>query len=114
MGPPPRMYPPQVWLFPEDANDFPKELRDPSALVVVVLPDGGRSYLSKIYNDAWMEQYGFIDRAALRAAKLPQKLLKVIKAFHARADNHNVRVLGQVFWLPDRSTGRAFPRVNVR
>jgi hypothetical protein len=31
MRPAPRMYPPQWWLFPEDANDFPKELRDPAA-----------------------------------------------------------------------------------
>jgi cystathionine beta-synthase len=31
-------------------------------MVVVILPDGGRSYLSKIYNDAWMRQYGFLDR----------------------------------------------------
>ena len=30
MRPAPRMYPPQWWLFPEDANDFPKELRDPA------------------------------------------------------------------------------------
>ena len=37
---------------------------DPDALVVVILPDGGRSYLSKIYNDAWMTQYGFLDRAS--------------------------------------------------
>ena len=29
MRPAPRMYPAQLWLFPEDANDFPKELRDP-------------------------------------------------------------------------------------
>ena len=35
---------------------------DPEAVVVVVIPDGGRSYLSKIYNDAWMRQYGFLDR----------------------------------------------------
>ena len=27
-----------------------------------MLPDGGRSYLSKIFNDAWMRQYGFIER----------------------------------------------------
>ena len=35
---------------------------DPTALIVVILPDGGRSYLSKVYNDAWMTQYGFIER----------------------------------------------------
>jgi cystathionine beta-synthase len=38
------------------------ELEDPDALIVVILPDGGRSYLSKIYSDAWMRQYGFLDR----------------------------------------------------
>ena len=39
-----------------------RELDDPGALLVVILPDGGRSYISKIYNDAWMRQYGFLDR----------------------------------------------------
>ena len=33
---------------------------DPDALVVVLLPDGGRGYLSKIFNDAWMSSYGFL------------------------------------------------------
>jgi len=43
-----------------------KELRDPEAMVAVVLPDGGRAYLSKIFNDAWMAQYGFLTRASDR------------------------------------------------
>jgi len=34
----------------------------PDALIVVILPDGGRSYLSKVYSDAWMRQYGFLER----------------------------------------------------
>ena len=38
------------------------EIDDPDAMVAVILPDGGRSYLSKIYNDAWMRQYGFLER----------------------------------------------------
>jgi cystathionine beta-synthase len=29
-------------------------------LVVVLLPDGGRGYLSKIYNDDWMQHHGYI------------------------------------------------------
>jgi len=37
-------------------------ITDPDAMVVVILPDGGRSYLSKIYSDAWMRQYGFLER----------------------------------------------------
>jgi cystathionine beta-synthase len=31
----------------------------PDDLVVVLLPDGGRGYLSKIFNDDWMADYGF-------------------------------------------------------
>jgi cystathionine beta-synthase len=29
--------------------------------IVVILPDTGRSYLNKIYNDDWMTEYGYID-----------------------------------------------------
>jgi cystathionine beta-synthase len=32
----------------------------PNALIVVLLPDGGRGYMSKIFNDAWMSSYGFL------------------------------------------------------
>ena len=32
----------------------------PEAVVVVLLPDGGRGYLSKIFNDEWMADYGFL------------------------------------------------------
>ncbi|MFI7071331.1 cystathionine beta-synthase [Micromonospora sediminicola] len=33
----------------------------PDDVVVVLLPDGGRGYLSKIFNDGWMARYGFLD-----------------------------------------------------
>ena len=33
----------------------------PDDVVVVLLPDGGRGYLSKIFNDRWMASYGFLD-----------------------------------------------------
>ncbi|GAS97409.1 cystathionine beta-synthase CBS [Mycolicibacterium canariasense] len=36
------------------------EREGPDAVVVVLLPDGGRGYLSKIFNDAWMSSYGFL------------------------------------------------------
>jgi cystathionine beta-synthase len=32
----------------------------PGAVIVVLLPDGGRGYLSKIFNDEWMSDYGFL------------------------------------------------------
>ncbi len=33
----------------------------PDDVVVVLLPDGGRGYLSKIFNDRWMASYGFVE-----------------------------------------------------
>jgi cystathionine beta-synthase len=32
----------------------------PDDIVVVILPDSGRGYLGKIFNDEWMKSYGFI------------------------------------------------------
>ncbi|MEZ0342974.1 cystathionine beta-synthase [Mycobacterium sp. pV006] len=36
------------------------EREGPDAVVVVLLPDGGRGYLGKIFNDEWMSSYGFL------------------------------------------------------
>jgi cystathionine beta-synthase len=44
-----------VWA----ALDVGKQL-GPEAVVVVLLPDSGRGYLSKLYNDEWMADYGFL------------------------------------------------------
>src|SRR5205085_6342903 len=32
------------------------------SLIVVIFPDTGRNYLSKLYSDTWMLQYGFMER----------------------------------------------------
>ncbi|MFC7309918.1 cystathionine beta-synthase [Streptomyces monticola] len=34
----------------------------PDDVVVVLLPDSGRGYLSKIFNDEWMNDYGFLEQ----------------------------------------------------
>ena len=49
-------------------------------MVVVILPDGGRAYLSKIFNDTWMRQYGFLERAADRTVG------DVLRAKHAAGE----------------------------
>lgn len=36
------------------------EVDDPEAVIVVLLPDGGRGYLTKVFNDDWLAQYGFL------------------------------------------------------
>jgi cystathionine beta-synthase len=43
-----------------------REIEDPDAIVVVILPDGGRAYLSKVFNDAWMQQHGMLERTGDR------------------------------------------------
>jgi cystathionine beta-synthase len=39
-----------------------RELDDPEATIVVLLPDSGRQYLSKLYSDTWMLQHGMLER----------------------------------------------------
>ncbi len=42
------------------AVQLAKELDDPDAVIVVLLPDSGRGYLAKVFNDEWLGQYGFL------------------------------------------------------
>jgi cystathionine beta-synthase len=35
--------------------------QDPDLLVVVILPDSGRSYVSKVFNDQWMVEHGLLE-----------------------------------------------------
>jgi cystathionine beta-synthase len=37
-----------------------RDLDDPRALFVVLLPDSGRNYLGKLYNDAWLRDRGLL------------------------------------------------------
>jgi cystathionine beta-synthase len=48
------------------ALDLASELSEQD-IVVVILPDTGRNYLSKLYNDAWMLQNGFIEPPGTQA-----------------------------------------------
>ncbi|MGI8588574.1 MAG: cystathionine beta-synthase [Chloroflexia bacterium] len=51
-----------MWAALQAAKDL-----DESKTVVVLLPDTGRGYLSKVYNDDWMRENGFLDRLATPA-----------------------------------------------
>ncbi|MEJ7691275.1 MAG: cystathionine beta-synthase [Nocardioidaceae bacterium] len=39
-----------------------RELDDPEAVIVVLLPDGGRGYMGKVFSDSWLARYGFLDQ----------------------------------------------------
>src|SRR5699024_5366919 len=45
------------------ALELGRELNDPDAVVVVLLPDGGRGYLAKVFDDTWLARYGFLPTA---------------------------------------------------
>jgi cystathionine beta-synthase len=47
-----------------------RELDDPEALVVTLLPDGGRPYLSKVFNDHWMREHGYLTGGGRTAGDL--------------------------------------------
>ncbi|MGH7691148.1 MAG: cystathionine beta-synthase [Candidatus Dormibacteria bacterium] len=40
----------------------------PEQVVVVLIPDSGRGYLTKLYNDAWMADFGFLQASGRTAA----------------------------------------------
>jgi cystathionine beta-synthase len=46
------------------ALDYARRLGKPEARILSVLPDSGRSYLSKFLDDNWMIEHGFLEREA--------------------------------------------------
>ena len=56
------------------ALELAREVDDPDALIVTILCDTGERYLSKVFNDEWMQENQMLDaprttvRAAARAA----------------------------------------------
>ena len=49
----------------------------PDDVIVVILPDTGRGYLSKLFNDEWMRQNGFLQRL------VPARLGEMIRSAHS-------------------------------
>ncbi len=48
-----------VWAALEVAKRF-----GPQATILTMIPDSGRSYMSKFYDDNWMLEHGFVERRA--------------------------------------------------
>jgi hypothetical protein len=42
------------------ALQLARETDDPDALFVVLLPDSGRNYVGKLYNDEWLREKGLL------------------------------------------------------
>jgi cystathionine beta-synthase len=72
------------------------EAAGPDAVIVVLLPDGGRGYLSKIFNDEWMADYGFLtsDTAEPRVSDVLQRKTGGLPSFvHAHPDETVLTVI---------------------
>ena len=54
-----------VWA----ALEVGREL-EPSDVVVVLVPDSGRGYLSKVYDEKWMADYGFLRSSGVTAGEV--------------------------------------------
>ncbi|HUP53269.1 MAG TPA: cystathionine beta-synthase [Longimicrobiales bacterium] len=65
-----------VWAALEVAKRF-----GPEARILTMLPDSGRSYLSKFYDDNWMLEHGFLERRA--PAPTVDELLRAKRAEEA-------------------------------
>jgi len=46
------------------ALEYARRLGKPDARILTILPDSGRSYLSKFLDDHWMIEHGFLERTA--------------------------------------------------
>jgi cystathionine beta-synthase len=61
-------------------RDEPSTAKD--AVIVVILPDGGRNYLSKLYNDEWMRANGLLSTTG--------SVIRVAELLRARANDQEI------------------------
>ena len=66
------------------AVEVARELDDPEAMVATIIPDGGRPYVSKVFNDSWMREHGYLGDSGgltvgdvIRARRVDRPLLTV-------------------------------------
>ena len=71
-----------VWAALEIGKDL-----DPDDVVVVLVPDSGRGYLSKLYDDGWMADHGFVRALGATAeAVLASKEGRLPQLVHVHPD----------------------------
>src|SRR5262252_7254574 len=91
----------------------------PGDVIVVLLPDGGRGYLSKIFNDDWMADYGFLTEqtAEPKIADVLARKQEGLPVFvHAHPDETVAEAIGSVVerdLLEALVSGRARPQDPV-
>jgi cystathionine beta-synthase len=80
------------------ARDLPAD-----AVMVVLLPDGGRGYLGKIFNDGWMRSYGFsdVEDGETIADVLEARALRQAQGARSGAQGSTTGAQGPASGIPD-------------
>ncbi|MGH9662597.1 MAG: cysteine synthase [Bryobacteraceae bacterium] len=60
-------------LITELAVRVAKDLDDPDALIVCILPDTGERYLSKVYNEEWLREHRLLEPERLTAGDMVER-----------------------------------------
>jgi cystathionine beta-synthase len=87
------------------ALEYAKD-RGPDDLIVVLLPDTGRGYLSKQYNETWLRENGFLEVPA-------QPTLADVLAFRRQAEPALPAVIGVAPGDPVASAIERFHRYGI-
>ena len=83
------------------AEELRRDAQGRDAVIVVLLPDSGRGYLTKVFNDDWLAQYGFPVDGMSRAGQTVGEILRGKSGQLARPGAHPPR--------RDHRRGRAHP-----
>ncbi|HJQ04529.1 MAG TPA: cystathionine beta-synthase [Nocardioides sp.] len=80
------------------AKQLAAELADEGrtdAIIVVLLPDSGRGYLSKVFNDDWLAQYGFATGGEQSAQTVGEVLRTKSKGLPALVHTHPTETIAE-------------------
>jgi len=82
------------------ARQVARKLKE--GLIVAVLPDSGKNYLTKFYNEEWMRDFGFIDEVEETIKPLLNKKLHFISVFSAASPQEAIGLMHkyQISQLP--------------
>jgi len=75
------------------AGQAAKKLK--KGLMVVILPDSGRNYLTKFYNDAWMRESGFLEEASETIKPLLNKKLHFISVSSSASPQEAIGLMNE-------------------
>ena len=73
------------------ARKIVKKLK--KGIVVVILPDSGKNYLTKFYNDYWMRDFGFLDEVKDSIKPLLNKKLHFISVSNKATPYQAIEIL---------------------